>query len=161
MEKRDLYDGGKQKTGEVIEKGQPVPEGRYYLTVVVWMQNSKGEFLIQKTVPTKHHLWGTTGGHPKAGESSLEGIVTEIKEELGLSVPASELKLFKTIKTKDDFVDLYYLKIDVDIDELTLQKDEVEEAKWASVNEIKQMINDGLFLPPHAEFLQLCLEFFR
>ena len=35
MEKRDLYDENKQKTGEVIEKGQPIPNGRYYITVVV------------------------------------------------------------------------------------------------------------------------------
>ena len=35
MEKRDLYDENKQKTGEVIEKGQDVPKGRYYITVVV------------------------------------------------------------------------------------------------------------------------------
>ena len=44
MEKRDLYDENKQKTGEVIEKGQPIPNGRYYITVVVWMQNSEGKF---------------------------------------------------------------------------------------------------------------------
>ena len=99
MEKRDLYDENKQKTGEVIEKGQPIPNGRYYITVVVWMQNSEGKFLIQRTVPEKYHMWATTGGHPKSGENSLEGIVTEIKEELGLNVNPDELKLFKTIKT--------------------------------------------------------------
>ena len=123
MEKRDLYDENKQRTGEVIENGQDVPKGRYYITVVVWMQNSKGEFLIQRTVPEKYHMWSTTGGHPKAGESSLEGIVTEIKEELGLSVSAKELQLFKTIKTEDDFVDIYYLKIDVGLDQITIQEE--------------------------------------
>ena len=119
MEKRDLYDENKQKTGEIIEKGQPVPTGKYYITVVVWMQNFKGEFLIQRTVPEKHHMWATTGGHPKSGESSLEGIVSEIKEELNLDVNPNELKLFKTIKTEDDFVDLYYLKHDFNIEEIT------------------------------------------
>ena len=159
MEKRDLYDENKQKTGEVIEKGQEVPNGRYYITVVVWMQNSKGEFLIQKTVPQKYHMWSTTGGHPKAGESSLEGIVTEIKEELGLSVLAKDLKLFKTIKTEDDFVDIYYLKIDVSIDEITIQKEEVEDVKWATISEINDLIDKGLFLPPHIDFYNFCLEY--
>lgn len=159
MEKRDLYDENKQKTGEVIEKGQKVPNGRYYITVVVWMQNSKGEFLIQRTVPQKYHMWSTTGGHPKAGESSLEGIVTEIKEELGLSVFAKDLKLFKTIKTEDDFVDIYYLKIDVSIDEITIQKEEVEDVKWATISEINDLIDKGLFLPPHIDFYNFCLEY--
>lgn len=159
MEKRDLYDENKQKTGEVIEKGQEVPNGRYYITVVVWMQNSKGEFLIQRTVPQKYHMWSTTGGHPKAGESSLEGIVTEIKEELGLSVFAKDLKLFKTIKTEDDFVDIYYLKIDVSIDEITIQKEEVEDVKWATISEINDLIDKGLFLPPHIDFYNFCLEY--
>ena len=161
MEKRDLYDENKQKTGEVIEKGQKVPKGRYYITVVVWMQNSKGEFLIQRTVPEKYHMWSTTGGHPKAGESSLEGIVTEIKEELGLSVSAKELKLFKTIKTEDDFVDIYYLKIDVDLNEITIQEEEVEDVKWASIEEINSLIGEGLFLPPHIDFYKFCLEYLK
>lgn len=159
MEKRDLYDENKQKTGEVIEKGQPIPNGRYYITVVVWMQNSEGKFLIQRTVPEKYHMWATTGGHPKSGENSLEGIVTEIKEELGLNVNPDELKLFKTIKTEDDFVDLYYLKHDFNIEEITVQKEEVEDVKWASIEEIESLINKKLFLPPHIEFYRDCLDY--
>lgn len=159
MEKRDLYDEYKQKTGEVIEKGEEVPKGRYYITVVVWMQNSKGQFLIQRTVPEKYHMWSTTGGHPKAGESSIEGITTEIKEELGLSVSTKKLQLFKTIKTEDDFVDIYYLNIDVDLDEIVIQEEEVEEVKWASIEEIKNLIDEGLFLPPHIDFYKYCLEY--
>ena len=159
MEKRDLYDENKQKTGEVIEKGQPIPNGRYYITVVVWMQNSEGKFLIQRTVPEKYHMWATTGGHPKSGENSLEGIVTEIKEELGLNVNPDELKLFKTIKTEDDFVDLYYLKHDFNIEEITVQKEEVEDVKWASIEEIESLINEKLFLLLYIEFYRDCLDY--
>ena len=159
MEKRDLYDENKQKTGEVIEKGQPIPNGRYYITVVVWMQNSEGKFLIQRTVPEKYHMWATTGGHPKSGENSLEGIVTEIKEELGLNVNPDELKLFKTIKTEDDFVDLYYLKHDFNIEEITVQKEEVEDVKWASIEEIESLINEKLFFFFYFEFYRDCLDY--
>lgn len=35
MEIRDLYNGNKELTGETIEKGKPVPTGRYYITVAV------------------------------------------------------------------------------------------------------------------------------
>ena len=50
MELRDLYDENKELTGETIYKGQDVPKERYYITVVVFIQNSKNEFLIQKMV---------------------------------------------------------------------------------------------------------------
>ena len=110
MELRDLYNSKRILTGEVIEKGQDVPSGRYYITVVVFIENGNGEFLLQKRVLRKDGRWATTGGHPVSGESSLEGIVTEIKEELGQSVNQNELTLFKTIMTDDDFVDLYYMK---------------------------------------------------
>ena len=159
MEKRDLYDGNRRITGEFIEKGQRVPKGKYYITVVAWIQNSKGEFLIQKTTPDKLHKWATTGGHPKAGESSLGGIITEIHEELGLEVPKEKLQLFKTIKTDDDFVDVYYLNMDINIKEIIVQKDEVEKVKWASAEEINRLIETGLFLPSHIEFYKLCLEY--
>ena len=121
MEYRDLYDENKNLTGEKIQKDNPVPKGRYYITVVVWIQNSKGEFLLQ--INKKYNMWTTTGGHPKSGETSLDGIVTEIKEELGIDVDRDKLNLFKTIKTEDDFVDLYYLKKDINLENLALQKD--------------------------------------
>ena len=77
MEYRDLYDENKNLTGEKILKGDDVPKGRYYITVAVFIENSKNEFLLQ--INKKYNMWTTTGGHPKSGESSLEGIVIEVK----------------------------------------------------------------------------------
>ncbi len=92
----------------MIKKGENVPLGKYYITVVVFIENDQGQFLLQKRVQNKDGKWATTGGHPKSGQSSLEGIVAEIEEELGINVKQNELTLFKTIQTEDDFVDLYY-----------------------------------------------------
>lgn len=159
MEKRDLYDENKILTGETIYKGEPVPKGRYYITVVIFIQNNKEKFLIQKRVLKKDGKWATTGGHPVSGENSKQGIITEIKEELGINVNNENIQLFKTIKTEDDFVDLYYLKEDIDINDVKLQKEEVDKAKWASIEEIKEMIKNGEFSESHTEFFKYCLEF--
>ena len=159
MEKRDLYDENKKLTGETIFKGEKVPKGRYYITVVVWIQNDEGNFLIQKRVLKKDGKWSTTGGHLVSGETSKQGIFTEIKEELGLDLTDKEIILFKTIKTEDDFVDLYYLKADVDINNVVMQKEEVEDVKWASIEEINKLIETKKFSDSHAKFFEYCLEF--
>ena len=143
MELRDLYDENKELTGETIYKGQDVPKGRYYITVVVFIQNSKNEFLIQKRVKKKDGKWATTGGHPVSGETSKQGIISEIKEELGVDIVKENIKLFKTIKTEDDFVDIYYLKEDIDIKKIKIQKEEVEDVKWATIEEINETFQNN------------------
>lgn len=159
MELRDLYDENKKLTGEKIYKGQDVPKGRYYITVVVFIQNSKNEFLLQKRVKKKDGKWATTGGHPVSGETSKQGIITEIKEELGIDIPEENIKLFKTIKTEDDFVDIYYLKEDIDINKIKIQKEEVSDVKWATINDIEKMIKEGEFSESHREFFGDCIKY--
>ena len=105
----------------------------------------------------KYNLWSTTGGHPKYKETSLEGIQTEVEEELGLKIKKKHLTLFKTLKTEDDFIDLYYIKIP-HTQKFYLQKDEVDAIKWANISEIKDLIKQKLFLPPHIDFLKELIE---
>lgn len=159
MELRDLYDENKKLTGEKIYKGQDVPKGCYYITVVVFIQNSKNEFLLQKRVKNKDGKWATTGGHPVSGETSRQGIITEIKEELGIDILEKNIKLFKTIKTEDDFVDIYYLKEDIDINKVRIQKEEVSAVKWATINDIEKMIEEGDFSESHRDFFEDCIKY--
>lgn len=159
MELRDLYDENKKLTGEKIYKGQDVPKGCYYITVVVFIQNSKNEFLLQKRVKKKDGKWATTGGHPVSGETSRQGIITEIKEELDIDILEENIKLFKTIKTEDDFVDIYYLKEDIDINKIRIQKEEVSAVKWATINDIEKMIEEGEFSESHREFFEDCIKY--
>ena len=159
MELRDLYNCKKLLTGKVIKKGDIVPIGYYYITVIVVIENNDHEFLIQKRSIEKGGKWANTGGHPKSGESSLEGIVTEIKEELGIDVKQNELTLFKTIKTDDDFVDLYYLRKDIDINDIVLQKEEVSDVKCANTKEIESLNRLNEFHKEHYKVFKDCIEF--
>ncbi len=159
MELRDLYNAKKILTGKTIEKGQVVPQGNYYITVVVFIQNNMGEFLLQKRVEKKDGKWATTGGHPKFGESSLEGIVTEIKEELGIDVKQNELTLYKTERTEDDFVDMYYLNKNINLNDVVLQEEEVDDVIWASREKIQELIEQDIFSSSHRGFYDYCLDF--
>ncbi|GEM_PF-360737 len=159
MEKRDLYDENRKLTGETIYKGNTVPKGKYYITVIIFIQNENNEFLIQKRVPEKDGKWATTGGHPISGQTSKQGIITEIKEELGINVEENNIVLIKTIKTEDDFVDIYYLKENVNMNKIKIQKEEVEEVKWSSETKIKELIEYGEFSKSHTEFFKICLDY--
>lgn len=163
MEKRDLYDKNKNLTGETMYKGEPIPADRYIIVVMVFIQNSEGKFLIQKRSKEKDGLYGSTGGHPKTGETSLQGMITEIQEEIGLEVNENEIELIYAGRedTERVFFDIYYLKKDFDINTLTLQKEEVEFVEWLTIPEIKKLIADGVFKESHAEEVYRLIDIFR
>ena len=142
MEKRDLYDKNRNLTGEFIFKGDPVPKGKYIIVLLVMIQNSKGEFLIQKRSKQKGGKFAATGGHVKSGQTSVQGMIDEIQEEIGLVVKPEELELLYTAREdeQDVFFDLYYMKKDIDISKLVLQEEEVELVQWNTIEEIDELI---------------------
>ena len=147
MEKRDLYNENKELTGITIYKNEEIPEGYFILMVVAFIENNEGLFLIQKRSAIKGGEWAFTGGHPKSGENSKEGLYTEIKEELGID--AINPILFKEAKGKNTFCDLYYLKQDIKLEDIIKQDEEVEEVAYASKEEIEDLYNKGLFKKGH------------
>lgn len=163
MEQRDLYDINRNLTNETIYKGEKIPKDRYILVVLAIIRNSKGEFLIQKRSLQKDGKYGSTGGHAKSGESSIEAMLTEIKEELGLTLNKEELQLVFSGREDSSqvFFDLYYLEKDIDLESLTLQREEVDFVKWLSLNEIEMLIEDGLFLENHIEELYRVIDILK
>lgn len=157
MEYRDLYNDKRELTGERILKNDTIPDNRYIMMVVIFIENNNHEFLIQKRSSNKGGKWATTGGHPKSGESSLEGIVAEVREELGITINSPTL--FKKAEGKNTFCDLYYLKKEFDLSELTIQEEEVENVKWASIDEIRKLMENDSFNKGHFMMFQDCLEF--
>ncbi len=161
MEKRDLYDENRELTGETVYKGEPIPEGKYIIVVLVYIQNLEGKFLIQKRSKLKDGKYATTGGHVKSGETSVEGILSEVREELGLELNPDDLVLYYGNHSAEQqvFWDDYYIKLDIDdISKLKLQEEEVESVKWATAEEIKQMMKDGEFLRNHYEEFEILLD---
>ena len=152
MEKRDLYDSERNITGETILKGEKIPPNRYIIVVLVFIQNSEGKFLIQKRSKRKNGKYATTGGHPKSGESSIQGIITEVNEEIGLKLNSNDLKLYFSGRSDAErvFWDDYYVKMDVkDIKKLKLQEEEVGLVEWLSEDEIKQLMKEDKFFKNH------------
>lgn len=145
MEYLNLYDENKNLTEKTILRGDKPEDGYYVGIVIIFIENSKGQFLIQKTSKEKGSIWATTGGLVKSGASPDITIIEEMKEELGIDIDIEDLKHITTDKRKHAFQDVYYLKKDIDINDLTLQKEEVEYVKWLSIDEISNLIDNNEF----------------
>ena len=158
MELRDLYDENKKVTGLTFVKGEQVPMGYYYLIVAVILENSLGQFLIQKRVLRKGGKWALTAGHPKSGESSLEGLCSEASEELGIDIKNDVPKLVDTWINNDQIFDIYYLKKDIDINDIVIQEEEVDDVRYASYDEIIEMNSRGEFHENHFILFSKCME---
>lgn len=143
----DIYDIHKQKTGRFAERDvYELKEGEYHIVVTGILLNSKNEILISKRAPHKKHglMWECNGGSILAGETSLEGILRELKEELGVEFSKKEAIFLKEIrrdKVPPDFKDLWLFKKDIKIEELTFPDGEAIEAKWVTIEEFMNMYN--------------------
>ncbi len=161
MEKRDLYDKERKLTGETIFKGEETPEGKYIIVVLVFIQNSEGKFLIQKRSERKNGKYATTGGHPKSGENSIQGIITEVKEEIGLDIKPEELELYYSGRSESErvFWDDYYIKMEVsNIEKLQLQEEEVSSVHWFSAEEIIKLMQEDKFFKNHYEEFEILMD---
>ena len=158
VERRDLYDKNRNLTGKTIAQDEEIPKGYYITIVVCFMKNSEGKFLMQKRSVQKDGLWGTTGGHPKTGEDSLTGMHTEILEELGLDIDPNELKLLTTIQDNKLICDIYYLKKDINLDDIVMQEGEVADVKYFTIDEIERLYQKGEFKKSHYYMFKDCLK---
>jgi 8-oxo-dGTP pyrophosphatase MutT (NUDIX family) len=158
MEIRDLYDLNKNLTGKTFVKGEQVPKGYYYLIVSIILENSNGEFLIQKRVSRKGGKWALTAGHPKSGENSLEGLCSEVSEELGIDISNDKPKLIETWINNDQIFDIYYLKKDIDLEDIVIQEEEVDGVRYATMEEIMEMHAKEKFHENHFILFSKCME---
>lgn len=139
-EKRDLYDINSNKTNLTYYKGDPIPEGYYPMVVMVVIKNSNGEFLMQKRVENKGGDWGVTGGHPKSGETPIEGIVSEVREELGLDFSNENFIEYDSGCDGKDCYKMYFVNKDINLEDITIQEEELSEVKWFSMEDLEKMV---------------------
>lgn len=157
MELVDLYNKQKEKINKTVDK-RDVPEGLYRLSAHVWIENDKNQILMQQRISTAHkfpNMWSVTGGTVKAGETSLEGIIRELKEELGLNISKDDLEQIASYKRKFDFVDVWLLHKNIDLKEIKMQKEEVQNVKWFTLDEYENMIKNKQAIRSSLEYYKL------
>lgn len=149
----DIYDENRKKTGKTIERGVgKFQEGEYHIVVTALILNSKNQILISKRAANKKYglLWECNGGSILAGETSLGGIIREMKEELGIEFTKKEAIFLKEIKDCNgypDFKDIWLFKRDIKDEEITLPDGEAIDWKWVSIEEFNEMIDKKEMVP--------------
>lgn len=159
MEKFDLYDINRIKTGETLERTGVVPKDRYRVVVHIIVFNSKGEMLIQQRVSTKRvhpNKWDfSVGGCVIAGETSWQGAERELSEEIGLKYDFSKTIPNFTINFETGFDDFYVIHCDKQAEDFVLQESEVKQVKWANKDEVLKLIETDEFVHYKKELVDL------
>lgn len=93
----DIYDVNKQKTGRYAEREvYEFKPGEYHIVVNALIMNSNNEILISKRAPFKPFglMWECNGGSVLKGETSLQGILREVREELRIRISRKRCHTF-------------------------------------------------------------------
>lgn len=151
MELWNIYDQYRHMTDRVHERGQEMKAGDYHLVVHVWIVNDDGQFLIQRRQPWKigfPNMWDcSAAGSAVMGDDSEQAAIREVKEEIGIDLDIEKGERIFTVRFSQGFDDIWLVRQNVAIEELQLQEEEVAEARWASEEEIKEMVKKGEFIP--------------
>lgn len=146
MEIIDLYNKNKEKLGKTfVRKQDKLLEDEYYLLEQAWILNSENKILLTRRSLNKSYggMWEATAGHVKSGETDLEGIQREVHEELGLNIEKTEFKFIKSLIRKQAILDVWVVRKDINLKDLKLKNDEVMGAKFVSISEFKEMLNNN------------------
>lgn len=154
-----------EKTGEVISKNEAHNKGIWHGSIhILIINNKKNKTLLQKRCAEKKlypNTWDiAVGGHIFAGEDDITSAKRELEEELGLNPEKLKIEKVDIITEKlvnngvisNEYVSIFVVYTDIDINDINLQVEEVSEAKWCTKEELNEFINAKVIIPHVREF---------
>lgn len=143
----DIYDKNKNKTGKIkIRHQESLEPGEFTMGAQAIILNSQNQILISQRSKYKRVLplkWECNGGAVLAGENSLDGLVREIYEELGIMLDKKKMLFLKTAINGNNFKEIYVTQKDYSINEINFEDNEAQDAKWVTIEEFIQMYESG------------------
>lgn len=165
MEFIDIYDDLGQKSGKSEDKEEVHRKALVHRGVCVWIMNSKRELLLQTR--SNHVMFPgmldiSFSGHVQAGETSLEAVRREGREELGINIDAFKLQYLFSCREyggmdgyfENEIDDVFLYRADIPIEDYSFCDNEVKEVRYISINEFKMMVesNSSMLLPYEMQY---------
>ena len=157
MEFIDILDEDGNPTGEIKEKDAVHNDGDWHKEVQIFVINGE-EIILQQQPKEKDDdpgKWSSTAsGHIRAGEKSSDAAIKEFSKEIGVKIDTKDLVYVDTLKSSsigfnkgnkilnNRFVDLYVVTKKVNVEDLVVQKEEVENVKSYKIDEFVQMVHN-------------------
>lgn len=154
-----------EKTGKIISRDEAHTTGEWHGAIhVLIIDNNKEHTFLQKRCASKKlypNTWDiAVGGHIAAGEDSLTTARRELEEELGLHSNNLKIEYVDMIKEQlnnngvisNEFVSIYVVYADINIEDIKLQEEEVSEVKWCSKEELNELILANKMIPHVREY---------
>jgi isopentenyldiphosphate isomerase len=142
----DVLDEAGVPTGARKAKRLVHADGDWHRVVQLWIVDLRGWVLLQRRSPGKENWPGfwdiSAAGHVAAGETALDAIVREAREELGLDLGHGELTHLASHRQQwvlndgtyhdNEIAELFVAVRDVELPELRLDAVEVMDALFVS-----------------------------
>lgn len=152
IERIDLYHEYGEKNGAAIEKRDAHRLGLLHKSICVWIVNARGDILLQQR--SAHvmfpNLWDISfSGHIRSGESALEAILREGREELGVEIDVNKLHYLFSCRvygTADDYIeneidDVYLYRDNLPIDAFNFCDQEVQRVAYIPIDALRAMVD--------------------
>ena len=158
MELWDAYNRNGEKTGEILVRGEPIPEGRYHLVCEVLVRHMDGDYLcmIRSRQKPNYPLYPecTAGGSALMGDSPIDCIKRELREETGIEWDEFE-EVNRTVREcYATIFHSYVCTVDWPKDKITLQEGETEAYRWLSEREFVELLHSGRMIPGQPERME-------
>lgn len=160
MELWDLYTRDRRVTGRTHVRGEPLPPGSYHLVVHIWIRNSRGEYLISQRSadrPSYPLMWECVGGSVIAGESSLEGAIREVSEEVGIKLAPGAGRMVRSMVRDgfNDICDIWLFESDDAPDLKRASTAEVAQTGWMSRAQVRGLADKGMLVDTLGYFFEM------
>ena len=155
MEYLDVVNEENDFLGKIEDRNSIHEKGLWHREVAVWVLNKKGEVLVQKRAATKKQApnkWAVTAGHIDAGENPISAAIRESYEEIGLELKENDIEFLFITKINKKFSECQYnnhfqycfcVKTYKKISEFKIQKEELSEIKYISIEDLEDIVNSG------------------
>ena len=153
------------KTGKIVSKREAHKTGLWHGSIHILIVDKKREkTLLQKRCSKKQlypDMWVIAiGGHISSGEDAISSAKRELEEEFGLNSNNYKIEYLETIQEKlrnngiisNEFVSIFIIYSDIDINDIKLQCDEVSEVKWCTKTELNRFVHNNIIIPHDREY---------